>query len=503
MSRLRVLLEIPELEQYDVPVCVEIINERQEIIREPVRNGATFEVMPGTYLIRARLPSGETASTRAFADDRTPTEAVLRLSDSPREWLAWPRFLGEFHELKDEPKLADFPAIWLRVWVGQHRARYLHGPPARWGPAGQTLWELDEQNLWSGWQLLSDNAGLLELNPAGGPLRPRMLQIGGPGVPWRCMALPPTLGPVQVLVRGSRIPTALNGGLTLKVFSLERTAETLLHYLNGGRADAADTVSAEVESQATEFEYLPADTFYGEIDHEITAEELLRHKVNSPMGAAIGGYYLLRAGAVDRMHDWPNNFANWMPWLPDSALIHAWQLLQTGDTSDKAAERLLQSAQRGVPLYTEGVRLLIDGLELILQHQSSALVVRTLVEDALAWIRRYAGAIDWNQSLTTFNAVNPFKPSLNLVSGVPKNSGPLLFLGQRAELSPEERSALQEAASVPLAGGQLDRWGPYPASPLLDKALDKLGINLSSLAMGISHRSGALPLPGSPVTYKV
>jgi hypothetical protein len=190
-----------------------------------------------------------------------------------------------------------------------------------------------------------------------------------------------------------------------------------------------------------------------------------------------------------------------MPWLPYADLIHAWQLLQTGDSISKAVERLLQSVGRGVPLYTEGVRLLIDGLELT-RHQSTALGLSTPVEGALAWIRRYAGAIDWNQSLTTFNAWHPSEPSLSIITGVPEDSGPIRFLGQRAELSRDERRAIQEAASVALSGGQVEGWVHGPASYQLDGALDKLGMNVSSLVARLSHRSGAPLLPGSPVTYR-
>src|SRR5205823_5460912 len=57
------------------------------------------------------------------------------------------------------------------------------------------------------------------------------------------------------------------------------------------------------------------------------AEQMLRDKLMDPLGAAVGGYYLLRSESLTLMHDWPNNFANWIEWLPDGAIIHAWQLL--------------------------------------------------------------------------------------------------------------------------------------------------------------------------------
>ena len=51
-----------------------------------------------------------------------------------------------------------------------------------------------------------------------------------------------------------------------------------------------------------------------------SAEALLQGKVANPVGAALGGYALLRLNELDRLHDWPDNLAAWFAWLPDGAV---------------------------------------------------------------------------------------------------------------------------------------------------------------------------------------
>jgi hypothetical protein len=195
----------------------------------------------------------------------------------------------------------------------------------------------------------------------------------------------------------------------VKVVSMDARAETLLHYLGAGAADAARSIAGEVIADA---------------------EQMLRDKVVNPMGAAIGGYYLLGVGALERLHDWPNNFANWIDWLPDSAVIHAWQLLRTqgdgpGDRQEQARRRLLQATQRGLPVYSVGVRLLIDGLELFADAGGGS---DDEVKQALRTIRPYAAAMDWSQELTLFYGQDPWTPLSQPITGVPSARTGLAWL---------------------------------------------------------------------------
>jgi hypothetical protein len=72
-------------------------------------------------------------------------------------------------------------------------------------------------------------------------------------------------------------------------------------------------------------------------------EDALQGKVANPLAAAIAGLVLLRARRFDLLHDrWLRNLSDWLPDLPDGAVLWAEQLrLQGGrDRGRSAAERL-------------------------------------------------------------------------------------------------------------------------------------------------------------------
>jgi len=142
---------------------------------------------------------------------------------------------------------------------------------------------------------------------------------------------------------------------------------------------------------------------------EIMAERFLREKVASPRVAALGAYVLLRVGDLKRLHDWPDNLAKWQPWLPDGPLIAAWQRLRANEPNyDEAFELLMEATHRGLPIYTEGVRLLKDGLDLFANDDERDWDVA----DALAVIGRFGKAMDWSRSETTFFGDAPDRPRL-------------------------------------------------------------------------------------------
>ncbi len=398
MSILRMQLKGDRINYSDIPVSVEIVDHEFKTHKMTMQGTAVVDVEPGSYLVRAHLPSGETAVAMTDVIENSEAQVTLTPPESPHEWLSWLHFLGETTEPEEESTLRAFSEIWVRLWAYQDEFQLQF-------PANQQLasrrWMILPPALWLQRQMYDAGAASCWLYSANQPkstnqsqkLYLRMLQVGGPTVPSRLVSLPPTLGEIQVLIRPSRIPTALNGGLTVKAVSQDLKAETLLHYLASGSLEAAQMVSYEVVADA---------------------EQMLRDKRINPMGAAIGGYYLLRVGALERLHDWPNNLANWITWLPDGAVIHAWQLLrQSVETEHRYARyRLLQACERGIPVYTEGVRLLIDGLEMFAEDATAHNRPDEEVEQALQRLRRYATAMDWNQRLTTFYGIDPETPSL-------------------------------------------------------------------------------------------
>ena len=77
--------------------------------------------------------------------------------------------------------------------------------------------------------------------------------------------------------------------------------------------------------------------------------------------------------ALDRLSSWGPNLSAWFPWLADAAVINGWQHIHAGREDrgnadrhfDIARQELVAATRRGVPVYSEGLRLLVDGLHLL------------------------------------------------------------------------------------------------------------------------------------------
>ena len=391
----------------EIPVPVEVLDTDLQIVhREVIRGQESVNVEPGSYLVRARLPSGETVSGRASLEEPAAAkEVLLSPRESPHEWLGWQQVLGNIPARKAEKGLSRFPSTWLRLWVFD-----------------QGEWTTVDTQEWHRWARREEDLAVIGIDVSEHPLRLRMIQVGGEAVPWRLISFPPTPKEVQILLRPTRTPTSLDGGLAAKVVSTDMQTESLSYYLRSGALESASAVSRVVMEEAEELEFLGT----GAPPEAKEAEELLRGKLRNPFGAAVGGYYLLQIRDFERMHNWPNNFANWLPWLPDGAVIHAWQLLLTAgiEYRSNARERLLQAWSRGLPVYSQGLRLLIDGLELFENSRRRENVDDKAVENALEEIRVYAEAVDWNQRLTTFYGPDPKSPSLTSIMGTPQGEAP-------------------------------------------------------------------------------
>jgi hypothetical protein len=135
------------------------------------------------------------------------------------------------------------------------------------------------------------------------------------------------------------------------------------------------------------------------------AEQMLEANPADVRGAAIAGYYLLRIGAYERLRDWPKDFAKRAKWLPDSAVIHAWQILRDPRLDDyhTARTRLLQAEIAGMPVYAEGLRLLYDGLRLFAEKDAEA-------AQAATHVARYLRAMNTRSPLTEIFGRGPASP---------------------------------------------------------------------------------------------
>lgn len=367
------------------------------------------DFLPGTYLIRAILPSGEILADTVVVRKGDDAKVVLRPKhQSPREDLSWAYYLQK-------------PAAFSRS------AGYLPTAEKRNRRVGESRDYLPKIQFWShgvaGWRTVSQNDPhifrhvFFDAAPDLQIERPTMridVNFNNAG-DWRTFPsqiwlqagnlqgsqfIPlPLVRKLQVLIVGDghRLP------LHVQVSNGDATVESLLSFLESGDFDSARLVGS---------------------DWAARAEELLRGKVNDPIAATVAGYFLLRAGELARLHDWTENLANWFEWLPDGPVIRAWHLIAKPRREIKEIRRMfLEAVDRGLPYYSMGLRLLQSGLKLIGQRNSSD----EEITQALQRIAPYLSAVDSEAVLTSFVAADPKFP------GQDRDSIPTYRLGRNPQ----------------------------------------------------------------------
>lgn len=93
------------------------------------------------------------------------------------------------------------------------------------------------------------------------------------------------------------------------------------------------------------------------------AEELLRGKMIDPLQATVAAYALLKINEMKKK-DWLENLAERFQYLPDGAILYGTFLIRSGE-APQAASYFLTALHRGIPMYTEGLQLLRDGLNFL------------------------------------------------------------------------------------------------------------------------------------------
>lgn len=120
------------------------------------------------------------------------------------------------------------------------------------------------------------------------------------------------------------------------------------------------------------------------------AGSMLQSKMSDPNAATLGAYLLLRLRRFEVMHSWARNLANWWPYLADGSIIWAWQLIHQRGIEEEIRHYLLRAAAAiDLPVFTEGVQLLGDGLRLV------------GAEDELARLYSRVGVLEQSAPFTT------------------------------------------------------------------------------------------------------
>jgi len=141
------------------------------------------------------------------------------------------------------------------------------------------------------------------------------------------------------------------------------------------------------------------------------AEELLQGKMADPLGAAVGGYLLLRAGALNRMHDWPENLASWFPWLPDGAIVAGEKAARDGDHV-RALTHFVKVEETGLPIFTDGYSFLLSRLRQYTSPETAARLGNEVehAERILDRLMGWASFVDLSAPTLTFRASSVADP---------------------------------------------------------------------------------------------
>lgn len=410
MSKLMIQMAEGRLPFERIPVILEII-DRTLITRRLVLWGHDqVEVTPGAYLVRVVLPSGEiVADTVTVLEDET-RQVLFTPSQPSHERLAWPHFLGAIPtdpEVQDGPSFRHlFPQPWVRLWAVQwsQEEDLVRPLPFRRRRSREVVVSPD---LWMK-SVINDSRiiGLSVTYPMDESWQ-LLLQVGSAQVPSRLILLPPLFRRplidddfLEILIYpGKDIGHPLNRGLSVSVVSGRRLIlETILHYVSSGELEYARSIVEECFRRREEEIWESTD-------------------------AMIASYFM--PPNEEMFFLWGSS--RWFSSTPDGYVINARRKQSRDRLEDVLYKRklFLEAARAGIPRYKEGVRRLIDGLELVasIEHREDHEVT-----DALRFVRSYAGAMDWTQQLTTFYGAHPLQPELNAKLGLPDNRGNLLIL---------------------------------------------------------------------------
>jgi hypothetical protein len=224
-----------------------------------------------------------------------------------------------------------------------------------------------------------------------------MLQIGGSKVAWRFVSLPGgDRARVLVTPKDSTDPRA--DALKVVVTSFRTDAETLLEFLSRDAMRSVGTLASSAE----------------------LAQRLFAEKVDDPVSALAGAYYLLR---VDRWQNvpryWFENLSQMFHWLPDAPLVHCIRLLREGrdanDSQYDANALFAESLERGWPVYSEGIALLQEAAAL-LRSPKFPRKEMTLFDR----VQALGAAKAWAGAAASFYGRNPDAPSALQWVGMPR-----------------------------------------------------------------------------------
>ncbi len=359
MDNVTLSLKLPPSFSDSFVLTWEIVNSELEVVRSGSffdRTHDSVQLSSGKYWLRVQLPGSRTRS-RSFVvptdDSLVPVEIDLPIA-SRNEWLGWSTVSEAapiVHAPKPSPVLND---LWVKSWV------------------------LDD-----GWHVTDGAAkgalfteeGLYQLEVTPGIERLHALQIGGEAIRTRFVMIP-AVGTTRAVL------TASAAGTLQIVISLRNSvADHLAKYLRTATPSSWESLDL---------------SFVG-----AQGRDLLEGKASDPVGAAVGGYFVVQ----DREKiptDWLKNLADWNQWMADGAIQYAYALLTTKGSreADQARAYLSLAAKRGYPVFFRGIELFLDAYRML----QSASGTKSLPRDLELWSNVYAWVRDSAAGHSTFTS---------------------------------------------------------------------------------------------------
>jgi hypothetical protein len=368
-SHIRVTLQAWHTDSSQVPVQLTLYSAETEVIASRwIRTGESFvfdKLGEGRYVVQLKLPSGLVMNQLKDLDDEDEQDIMFDLHEiSPYETSEWSYLLANDQPFEPGAAVRSIP-VELRVWQKYDRDWLEDSYPNL--PRNITV---------------DQNGEFLQFRTGE---RMAMLEVSGNGQAPKYVSLP--------LDQEIRLALQLNTGPDAERYPVKVTVAST--------SWKAEAILALLKTSGTR----QARQMMGGKGGE-TAEMMLLEKRQNPTEAAIGAYYILKTRDYDRLHNWANNLANYFPWMPDGAIIHAWQMIsQPGDRfdRDRIISRLTEAFDRGLPLYAEGLRLLYEGMMWLVRNIGPGEEYIAMLDS----VREMTALVDWEQSLTTLNMPLP------------------------------------------------------------------------------------------------
>jgi hypothetical protein len=169
----------------------------------------------------------------------------------------------------------------------------------------------------------------------------------------------------------------------------DASAEAILRYLEAGATQDARLIA---ESAAASFQ---------------SADQV------DVAAAMIGAYCLLRTGGHAHLKDWPEAAVTQYPWLPDTHVIFAAQMLRESGVPrfGRALQELLDAADAGIPIHSDGLRRLYDGL-IAFRNTPEASDSSSSITKVIDRLTPYVAAMNRDRIYTSYYGSWPGAPAI-------------------------------------------------------------------------------------------